>query len=174
MYSQTFSIIFWSGDWAGQLRMFICDFWPCILGSISIGVLAHCHPGKIPIPREMSGKDWPQVFLKNFLIFERVYIPFDWRHSSHSLPTDVSWPQTYFVQSFSEQGQVSTLRLFSPDHDSFIMTDYNIGFIGRNHTLPVVYSPNSLSPTPRKPFLTIDMFNNILRACSRFLSLSAK
>ena len=43
---------------------------------------------KIPISREMSGKDLPHLFFKNSLIFNRVYISFNWRQSSHTLSTN--------------------------------------------------------------------------------------
>ena len=98
---------------------------------------------KIPISRKMSGKDWPQVFLKNiliFMIFMRVYIPFDWRHTSQALPTDAPLFHDLKLILFSlflyEVGS-PTFVSFSADPNSFIMTDHNLGFIGKNHTLTV-------------------------------------
>ena len=114
---------------------------------------------KIPISGEMSGKHCPQVFLKNFLIFKRVYISFDWRHSFQPPPPCHGLILILF-SLFLNEVRSPTFVSFSPDPKSVIMTHHYFGFIGNNHTLSVVYSPNSSSPTPSGPFLTIDIFNN--------------
>ena len=111
---------------------------------------------KIPIPKEMSGKDWSQVFLKNFLIFERVYIPFDWRHSSHALPTDASPYHDLKIILFSfflNEVRSPTFVSFSRDPDSFIITDHNLGFIGKkSHASSCLQSKFSFPYTKQAVF----------------------
>ena len=116
----------------------LCDYWPHILVSISFAGLAHYYSGKIPISREMSSMDWPQVFLS--VIFKKVYISFNSRHNSYTLPTDTSPYRNLKLisaHSFPERGEVSILRFFFLQIRTLSSLPIII-FHRENHTLPVV------------------------------------
>ena len=127
---------------------------------ISIGGLAHI---VILVKYSFRGNVW-QGLPTSFLIFMKVYISFDWCHSSNTLWTDTPhimtlnlfcsvffWTRSSLHPSFLFL-QIWTLKISSWP---IIILDSS----EKSHASSV-YSPNSLVPTPSKSFLMIYIFNN--------------
>ena len=117
----------------------------------------------ISILREMASNYWPQIVVKNVLIFCSIDISIDFRQCTNSIPINSTpYHHVIFWMCISRGHQVGTpsLAVLSPYMYTLVMTNHYLSLVGKYHTFPVIYCPFTLYPAPRKPLFTVTFFHH--------------